>query len=275
MTPFRKTHSHYQPNRPESQCAAAMSRDLLAAIHGLIARHCDGAMRLKAVVNIVLGHIPQPPTTNNGRGWLDDDLTDALRDIHARPLHKMLDALGEIAESFGESSFSDELDELLDEHGFDYRLDQTGREWSWQARSQDVQGVGRHLDEAQDELAAVFDQSVDHLSQASANLSRSTERARKDAVRDAMSAMESLYKQLTSTGDIKDACRTLREAKSWGPDEIVKDGLSVWDHLHRLYPDIRHGQSSASSMTEEEAGYWISRITTFVKYMAKRHARTK
>ena len=85
-----------------------------------------------------------------------------------------------------------------------------------------------------------------------------------------MSAMESMMKSLTNKSDIKDATLDLRSTGAWGPQEIVKEGLSTWNRLHDLYPDIRHGQAAATFASEEEAIYWTDRITSFMRYMARR-----
>jgi hypothetical protein len=82
-----------------------------------------------------------------------------------------------------------------------------------------------------------------------------------------MSAVEALLKKLSLEKDIAVATKTLRSQGNWGIDEIVKDGLSVWSHLHRLYPDIRHGQADATDIDLEEAVYWIDRMTAFISYM--------
>ena len=58
----------------------------------------------------------------------------------------------------------------------------------------------------------------------------------------------------------------------WGPVEIAKDGNSIFNLLHKLYPDVRHGTQDAATaeMTMEEAEYFVGRITTFVKYIVAR-----
>ena len=42
-----------------------------------------------------------------------------------------------------------------------------------------------------------------------------------------------------------------------------------------MYPDIRHGQSQTSDITQEEALYWIDRMMAFVKYMSRRYEYLK
>lgn len=51
---------------------------------------------------------------------------------------------------------------------------------------------------------------------------------------------------------------------------IVKDGLSVWSKVHESHPDIRHGQEMPTPLNEEEAYYWITRLLSWIQYMARR-----
>lgn len=104
------------------------------------------------------------------------------------------------------------------------------------------------------------------------------ERARKDAVRSCVDAMEALIKELGTADEIGEATKHLKDAMDshgenlWGPAEIVKDGNNLFNLLHRLYPDVRHGTQdiATADMTIEEAEYFVGRITTFMKYIAAR-----
>ena len=96
---------------------------------------------------------------------------------------------------------------------------------------------------------------------------RSDERARKDAVRSVASAMEAVIKVLGGTDDIKTSSRALRDSRLWGLDEIVKEGDAIFNTLHRLYPDLRHGSRETSIMSFEEAVYWVGRMTNYISYM--------
>lgn len=104
-----------------------------------------------------------------------------------------------------------------------------------------------------------------------ANDSIVDERARKDAVRSVASAMEAVIKVLGGTDDIKSSSRLLRDAHKWGPDEIVKEGDAIFNTLHRIYPDLRHGSLETSTMSFEESEYWISRMTNYISYMQKKN----
>jgi hypothetical protein len=81
--------------------------------------------------------------------------------------------------------------------------------------------------------------------------------------------MESLLKAATGANDIKDATAALRSDGRWGEDRIVKDGVAIWNHVHELYPDVRHGQAEGSDLSERECLYWVDRISAFVRYVAR------
>lgn len=115
-----------------------------------------------------------------------------------------------------------------------------------------------------------FAQAIEHYGQAKRQLVDTTdERRRKDAVRDCASAMESIIKILGKDDDIKIASKNLRASKQWGIDDIVKDGDSIFNNLHRLYPDLRHGAQQTSSMSLNEAKYWIDRISAYISYVVR------
>lgn len=104
------------------------------------------------------------------------------------------------------------------------------------------------------------------------------ERARKDAVRSCVDAMKALVKELGGDDEIGEATKNLKDARDaqgtdlWGPVELVKDGNNIFNLLHRLYTDVRHGTQdlATAEMSMEEAEYFVGRITTFIKYIAAR-----
>lgn len=96
-----------------------------------------------------------------------------------------------------------------------------------------------------------------------------SKRARKDAVRSCASAMEAIIKAFGNNDEIGEATKILRSEKCWGLDDIVKDGNSIFNSLHRFYPDLRHGSTEISTMPIEEAEYWIGRMNTYIRYMKK------
>jgi hypothetical protein len=115
----------------------------------------------------------------------------------------------------------------------------------------------------------IYQQTQSHLIQARQHIaSINDERSRKDAVRDCLSAMEALVKQISGINDVRDAIEHIKKG-DYGPKPILRDGRSLWDRVHELYPDVRHGAGETSNITEAEALYWIERILAFVNYLAR------
>jgi hypothetical protein len=140
----------------------------------------------------------------------------------------------------------------------------------WESRADAAAGVAS-LQAAAEAVADISKEALGHLEQAKNHLLNPTNsRSRKDAVRDAMSAMEAMIKKLGKDSDFDAASKKLRDEKVWGYDQIVKDGHSVWGLLHKHHPDIRHGQPTGTDINLEEALFWIDRITAYVRYMASR-----
>jgi len=127
----------------------------------------------------------------------------------------------------------------------------------------------RPLEETIRIVPDIYQQARSHLAQARKHIfSIDDARSRKDALRDCLSAMEALIKQVSEKNDIKLGTQHLRD-NVCGPNIIVKDGLSIWNQIHNLYADIRHGDSTPTDLPQAEALYWIERILTFINYLSR------
>lgn len=135
----------------------------------------------------------------------------------------------------------------------------------------DFTGRTKAVEETVPIVRTTCEQAMEHLSQAIEHLRAPRgDRARKDGLRDCLSAMESVLKTITGKKDIREATSVLRADPRWGNGSIVKDGLTTWDRIHELYPDVRHGQVSRSELTDDECLFWAERITTFVRFVIRR-----
>ena len=81
--------------------------------------------------------------------------------------------------------------------------------------------------------------------------------------------MEAVIKAYGNDDEIGNATKNLRGEQIWGLEDIVKEGNSIFNSMHRFYPDLRHGSTEVSTMPIEEAEYWIGRISNYLKYMQK------
>ena len=135
-----------------------------------------------------------------------------------------------------------------------------------------------NINKTQEAIKSVSQQAYEEFEQAKRNLEHvNDERAIKDAVRNCASALEAIIKEYGKYNDIKQASKKLRDSRKWGLDCIIKDGCSIFDKLHELYPDLRHGTTNekASLMSKEEAEYWADRITAYLRYMKKMADKNK
>jgi hypothetical protein len=267
---FKEEHKNYRGYESDEFFVKELPEGFSSSLQGFIARQCEDAHELKAVINDIAGRIPTELTTNWGWGFLINDLPDYVNKLCQCPLPKTMDFLADLCTKSHLSFSADDINELLEDLSVGYKL--VIDKWSgasWQLRD----NVSSRAEAIEDTVANVKDicsQTMDHLNQAREHLlDTKNDRDRKDAIRDCMSAMESMLKTLSGKADIKDATTALRAANTWGPDIIVKDGLSLWDRMHNLYPDIRHGNPDKSLLSDEEALYWLERITCFIRYMSR------
>jgi len=267
---FKQEHSNYQSYQSKDYFVNNLPDSFCSALEGYIARHCRTAQQLKNIINDIASRIPRELTQNWGWDFLIEDLRDYVLDLCKSKFHKAMDFLSDFYERFHGDIELEDFNEFLEDLKLGYILegDSLG-EFSWGIRG-DVSSRVEKVEEASVVVKETCSQALEHLEQARQHLlSTRNNRDRKDAIRDCMSAMEAMLKRITGNKDIASATNSMRQDGDWGSDIIVRDGLSIWNHLHRLYPDIRHGNPTKSEITDEEALYWIERISYFIKYVSK------
>ena len=272
---FKSEHPDYKGYESVEYYVADLPSEMSSALQGFITRQCEDERELKAIINDIAGRVPMEITTNWGWSFLIEELPYYVGRLCKLTFHKVMDFLADACTN-GHLSFStDDLNELLEDLNIGYVLeaDRWSGTVSWRLR-ESVSSRTEAVEAAAHHVKGICEQTLDHLKQAKEHLvNTANDRDRKDAIRDCLSAMESMLKTLSGKSDIKDATTELRSTKSWGPDILVKDGLSLWDRMHDLYPDIRHGNPKKSDITDEEALYWLERITCFIRYMSRVHNR--
>jgi len=231
---------------------------------------------MRAVANDLLSMAGKKETTNWEAAALKTEIRSACHVLCEANFDKFMDATLKAAErlykacpAVSKAVLLCDFNEMFTDSNFGYTMREATKagKLAWTLRSQNPAGDGS-LTAAAEAVKDISEEAVEHLQQARSHLlTPDKQRSRKDAVRDAISAVESLLKKLSSEKDIADATKTLRSQGIWGTDEIVKDGYSIWNHLHRLYPDIRHGQANATDIDLEEAVFWIDRMMAFISYM--------
>lgn len=249
---------------------------VVSALKGLITRIAKDSqcLDLQAICRDIASRVPCAPTQNWGWNWLVGDLDNLLDQLSEKKLHKFMDFIYEFVERHEGDSFLEDLNDIFEEYDFGYRLKLDTSGYGdllyWEVYKE-PEADDEAITTTQGEVKDICAQTQAHLKQAKDQLQKTDNlRANKDAMRDCLSAMEALINQLGCTRKISDSTKALRQNGRWGPDIIVKDGLSLWNRMHDLYPDVRHGYPTESAICREEALFWIERLMVFVNYMARR-----
>lgn len=269
---FKTEHKNYKGYQSDVYFVSELPSGFSSPLQGFIIRYAGENYSLSAIVNDIAAIIPTSPTTNWSHNYLLDDLSNNVGRLCKLALPKTMDFLKRLYVDYGVPV--DDVNEFLEDQNIGYVLSDDGFMGAvWELR-ENVSSRGEVIESAAEHVKDICAQTLSHLEQAVDHLlNTKNDRDRKDAIRDCMSAMEAMLKSLTGADEIGKATKALREAKVWGADAIVKDGLSLWNHLHQTYPDVRHGNPNASALSDEEALYWADRIMCFIRYMGRMHKK--
>ncbi|WP_286934695.1 MULTISPECIES: hypothetical protein [Aminobacterium] len=276
---FISQHPNYKGYSSSDFYVSELPPNMGSALQGYILTQSKRNEKLlKMAINEIASFTLDDLTTNWGWDFLCDELPCRTNKLCNLPLHKVMDFFTSICSS-QELNFSiDSLNALFDELKFGYTLTLEGssfysKNFIWEIREE----VSSNTESIETVLPLVKDicsQTLDHLKQAQEHLlNKGSSRDDKDAIRDCLSAMETLLKKLANKNNIGDATKKMLSEGIWGQGKIVNDGLSIWELMHKTYPDVRHGNPKESTITDEEALYWIERIMCFVKYISRMHRK--
>lgn len=225
---------------------------------------------LRLIVDSVAQILFEQPTQNWGFDYLKNDLIDYSYKLYKSDFYNLFNLFEQLLEK--DVTTTDEINRFLSKNEIGYTCEFGSMAIDWILASDNIISKAEKLNDAIIKTKDICEQTTEHLKQAKENLNANlNDRDRKDAIRDCLSALEAFLKKITGTNDIKDAIKQLRANKKYGNDFIVKDGLSIWDLMHKIYPDIRHGNPNSSDLSEDECLYWIDRINTYVIYMCNTH----
>ena len=246
-------------------------------LEGMIRFCSENADVLKANLNQFAGIIPCECTNNRGRGFLVEDIPYYIRKIREKVNKGKIDILMDCLATLvvRNKEYIDKLNEFLQEEKIGYHCEESFKGFSgkheitWYLNEQPK--TLTTLQVTQEIVKSDFEQAYEEYGRAVDTLKDAiNERARKDAVRSCINAMESIVKICGEDNDIKNATKKLKTSKKWGNnDYFVKQGSSIFNKIHELYPDLRHGSTEISEMPLEEAEYRISVISAFINYMVK------
>lgn len=258
--------------------------EIWTPMESLIRKAAANADKLRAIINNIAEITGGQMTNNWGWNFLENDIPDCVAGIRQMVKGKrvehfeaFMDCLG-VLHDIGDLTV-DDINRFLEDYGIGYRCDSergVGLTWS---PIENISVVDDIVD-AQIQIKSLSQQAYERFESALRQFEDVScdERARKDAVRSCIDAMEALIKELGAEEEIGNATKRLKDEKDgngvllWGPVEMVKDGNNLFNLLHKLYPDVRHGTQdiTTANMSIEEAEYFVRRITAYVKYMTAR-----
>ncbi|MBJ7967905.1 hypothetical protein [Bacillus cereus] len=266
---FIEQHRNYQTYESNEYYTNEIPREFLGAIKGYINGHITDAEEFKQIISIIAKYVPCEPGTNWGFPWLISDLDDVIWNLYQKKrFPKFMDCIGEIAENFFQDKL-DDINEMLKDASIGYTLSLLEREGSiWEVR-ESIENRTETVSEALEGLLFTYENTNQHLNQAKEQLTRmETPRARKDALRDCVSALESHLKYLSGMNDFRASVAELVR-RDIGSKKVIKDALTIWTYVHEGIPDVRHGHTEDVPLSSEEALYWIDRIMALIKYLSR------
>lgn len=225
----------------------------------------DGCM--VTICNIVTQFTLEEETKNWGGDFIINDFKDKMLDFYTKPFHKFMDCISKIAIGWFKGEIIEELNIAFEEHRFGYRLNNDESN-PWVCINPDY-NTSIDLQEVITTVEDLCKQTADHIRQYKEQIAKQNNlRARKDAVRDCLSAMESLMKKVTNTNSVSNANNYfIANNNLWGDKMVLTDGHKMWKHIQDTYPDVRHGNEDITDMSEEEALYYADRILIYVNYI--------
>lgn len=268
---FKEAHPDYKDYQSDTYYYDHLPNNFFDAFHGLIEGKAISdeypAGILKVACDIIAKSIPTKSTTNSGYTWLQEDLDWFIRKLKSKKLDRILDTVAEIVKEIDIEL--DDINDVLEEISFGFLLESTMfRGYIWVV-AEGTESRADTIEEALTEVSTNQINVIEHLTQAKKQLQEISEtRSRKDALRDSISALEAQLKYYSGTKKFEDAIKYIQNEYNI-PRKIIGDAKMIWDLIHDKTPDVRHGCSINSDLSEAEALYWIDRIMALTKYLAR------
>ena len=262
---FLDAHINYKTYESEKFYVKDFPNDIEEALQGLLVKFADGEGRkLKFLINKIGTVVNSGITENWGWDYLIQDLNDSVRKLIMSNYNKFFDFLELLYDN--DIASINEINDFLEENSIGYKFSNESGYYTWILREDCEVTAIQRTETLLQTPTNLCKQAKEHLRQIINNLNTGTERAKKDALRDGLSALETLMKQITHTNDIKDATKELRNLNI-APDFLIKEGLSIWDRTHQEYPDIRHGNPNVVSIGKAELLYCLNKILIYIEFL--------
>lgn len=206
--PFKETHPNYKSYSSSEYALNEVPSELVDKICGIILRfHHQDQLSLKHTCDIAASYVPQSPTGNWGYDYLKSDLRDYLWSLHKK-LPNFMDFLAALIAEARE--IKPLIEEAFYECKFGYFLNVDPFTVQWLLK-QEISDISAPITDAMEETRCINQATYERLELTLRKLQETDSLVgRKDAIREALYALESFLKVVTSTDDIKAADRSLR-----------------------------------------------------------------
>lgn len=264
---FLDEHENYKTYQSNKYYVNDLPSDMQEALEGFLIRLAEmEPQKLNFIINKIAIVVNSGITKNWGWDFLLRDLSEAINILLKSEFHKFFDFLDVLYNA--DIVSSTDINKFLEDNNVGYKLDNGGygAVYWWLIDEDSVPTAIERSKNLIQTNTNTCKQTKEHLKQLISNVNVGSDRAMKDALRDALSAMESIMKEITNTQDIKDADKELRN-QNLVPAFLMKDGISIWNWTHKEYPDVRHGNPSIKSITKEEMYYCLNKILIYIELL--------
>ncbi len=262
---FLDEHPNYNTYESKIFYVKDFPDDIEEAMQGLLMNLAQGDSRnLKFLVNKIATVVNSGITENYSWDYLIPDLNHGIRKLIKSSYNNFFDFLELLWDEDWLSS--KEINSFLEKNSIGYEFLRELNSHTWVLKEECGVSVIERAETLLHTPNNPCQQAKEHLRQIINNLNTGTDRAKKDALRDGLSALEALIRQITQTNDIKDATSQLRNLKI-APDFLIKDGLSIWDKIHQQYPDVRHGNPQTAQIGNAELIYCLNKILIYIEFL--------
>ncbi|MGA4466317.1 hypothetical protein CN894_05290 [Bacillus thuringiensis] len=243
--------------------------DLNILVHACLAscsQDDDLLLNTYRLQNELAAELQDSPCENAHYDYMKDEIIRVL-DNSRRQFSSFMDGLSVIIRVTQEL---DRVNEFLQGHSIGYVAEWGFRDVSW-IQSDGTENQVASLVEAVETIPDDFQNTNAHIRQAITQLQDSQdERSRKDALRDALSAVEAYVKYVSGKNSIYSSCRELTNMIQAPDASFISEGADLWNEIHETYPDIRHGNEARTVLELPEALYYIERLMCYLKYIHRK-----
>lgn len=199
--------------------------------------------------------------------YMKEEITRILNNSRSQGLAPFMDGLRVIIEV---TQDIEKINEFLQDHSIGYVAEWGANTVYWEI-STGTENQVASLVEAVETIPDDFQNTNAHIRQAITQLhDGQDERSRKDALRDALSAVEAYVKYVSGKNNIYSSCRELTNMIQAPDASFISEGADLWNEIHETYPDIRHGNEARTVLELPEALYYIERLMCYLKYIHRK-----